>query len=78
MNDKEHFRSWEDVANLHRREFEIGDHTWTHAVFDKAEQATKVVQELQMVDDALARVGVPKPISFGSPGDNFGPEALEN
>jgi peptidoglycan/xylan/chitin deacetylase (PgdA/CDA1 family) len=77
MNDKEHFLSWDDVANLHRRGFEIGNHTWTHAVFDKADQAPKLGGELQMVDDALARVGVPKPISFGWPGDNFGPEALE-
>ena len=29
-----------------------------------------------MIDDALAKVGVPKPVSFGWPGDNFGPEAL--
>jgi peptidoglycan/xylan/chitin deacetylase (PgdA/CDA1 family) len=77
MNDKEHFLSWDDVADLHRRGFEIGNHTWTHAVFDKADQAPKLGGELQMVDDALARVGVPKPISFGWPGDNFGPEALE-
>jgi hypothetical protein len=28
------------------------------------------------VDAELARVGVPKPISFAWPGDNFGPEAI--
>jgi peptidoglycan/xylan/chitin deacetylase (PgdA/CDA1 family) len=77
MNDTEHFLSWDDVADLHRRGFEIGNHTWTHAAFDQADQAAKLGQELQMVDDALARVGVPKPISFAWPGDNFGPEALE-
>ncbi len=77
MDDKEHFLSWEDVADLHRRGFEIGNHTWTHAVFDKADQGAKLGAELKMIDDALARVGVPKPISFGWPGDNFGPEALE-
>ena len=77
MDDKEHFLSWEDVADLHRRGFEIGNHTWTHAVFDKPEQGQKLGAELQQIDDALARVGVPKPISFGWPGDNFGPEALE-
>jgi peptidoglycan/xylan/chitin deacetylase (PgdA/CDA1 family) len=77
MNDTEHFLSWDDVADLHRRGFEIGNHTWTHAAFDQADQAAKLGQELQMVDNALARVGVPKPISFAWPGDNFGPEALE-
>lgn len=77
MDDKEHFLGWEDVADLYRRGFEIGNHTWTHSVFDKPDQAAKLATELQMIDDALARVGVPKPISFGWPGDNFGPEALE-
>jgi peptidoglycan/xylan/chitin deacetylase (PgdA/CDA1 family) len=77
MDDKVHFLSWEDVADLHRRGFEIGNHTWTHGVFDEADKAVTLGKELDMVDDALARVGVPKPISFGWPGDNFGPEALE-
>jgi peptidoglycan-N-acetylglucosamine deacetylase len=77
MSDTEHFLSWNDVADLHRRGFEIGNHTWTHAAFDQADQAAKLGQELQMVDDALARVGVPKPISFAWPGDYFGPEALD-
>jgi peptidoglycan/xylan/chitin deacetylase (PgdA/CDA1 family) len=77
MDDKEHFLSWEDVADLHRRGFEIGNHTWTHAVLDKPEQGAKLGAELQMIDDALARVGVPKPICFAWPGDNFGPEAIE-
>jgi peptidoglycan-N-acetylglucosamine deacetylase len=77
MDDKEHFLSWGDVADLHRRGFEIGNHTWTHAAFDNPDQGAKLGAELQMIDDALARVGVPKPISFAWPGDNFGPEALE-
>jgi peptidoglycan/xylan/chitin deacetylase (PgdA/CDA1 family) len=77
MDDKEHFLSWEDVADLHRRGFEIGNHTWTHAALDKPEQGAKLGAELQMIDDALARAGVPKPICFAWPGDNFGPEAIE-
>jgi peptidoglycan/xylan/chitin deacetylase (PgdA/CDA1 family) len=76
MDDKQHFLSWEDVAELHQRGFEIGNHTWTHSSFEKPDEAAKLGRELQMVDDALARVGVPKPISFAWPGDNFGPEAL--
>jgi len=76
MEDKEHFMSWEDAADLNRKGFEIGNHTWTHNVFDKPENAAKLEQELRQVDEALAKVGVPKPLSFGWPGDNFGPEAI--
>jgi peptidoglycan/xylan/chitin deacetylase (PgdA/CDA1 family) len=77
MDDQVHFLSWEDVARLNRRGFEIGNHTWTHSAFDQPQNAAKLGDELQMVDDALAKVGVPKPVSFAWPGDNFGPEALE-
>ncbi len=77
MEDQAHFLSWEDAAELNRRGFEIGNHTWTHSGFDTAEKGAMLGQELQMVDDELARVGVPKPISFAWPGDNFGPEALK-
>ena len=77
MVDNVHFLSWKDVANLYRMGFEIGNHTWTHAVFDQADNAATLGKELDMVDDALANVGVPKPMSFAWPGDNFGPEALE-
>src|ERR1700749_4133735 len=50
MDDKEHFLSWEDVADLYRRGFEIGNHTWTHAVFDKPEQGQKLSTKLQQMD----------------------------
>jgi peptidoglycan-N-acetylglucosamine deacetylase len=76
MDDKEHFLSWDDVVDLHKRGFEIGNHTWTHSAFDRPDKAAELGRELQMIDDALATVGVPKPVSFGWPGDNFGPEAL--
>ncbi len=43
MEDKEHFMSWEDAADLNRKGFEIGNHTWTHNVFDKPrENAAKL------------------------------------
>jgi peptidoglycan/xylan/chitin deacetylase (PgdA/CDA1 family) len=77
MVDNVHFLSWKNVANLYRMGFEIGNHTWTHTVFDQGDNAATLGKELDMVDDALARVGVPKPMSFAWPGDNFGPEALE-
>ena len=77
MEDKADFLTWEEVADLNRRGFEIGNHTWTHAAFDREESGAKLGEELQMVEDALTKVGVPKPVSFAWPGDNFGPEALK-
>jgi len=77
MDDQQHFLSWSDVAELNRRGFEIGNHTLTHGSFNTPQAAATLGHELDQVDEALARVGVAKPISFAWPGDNFGPEAIE-
>ena len=77
MNDTEDFLNWEDVAAIHRMGFEIGNHSWTHADFGKAEIGAKLGEELKQVEKELARVGVPKPRSFAWCGNAFGPEALD-
>jgi len=77
MSDKANFLTWEDTAELYRLGFEIGNHSWTHSDFGKAEKGTKLGEELQLVEKELARVGVPKPVSFAWCGNAFGPEAIE-
>jgi peptidoglycan/xylan/chitin deacetylase (PgdA/CDA1 family) len=75
MNDPENFMSWEDVAELYQMGFEIGNHTWTHGGLNKPEADLALPEELSKVEEQLARVGVPQPISFAWPGNAFGPEA---
>ena len=77
MDDTEHFMSWEDIAELHRMGFEIGNHSWTHPNFAEPETAKRMPEELGRVDDELEKVGVPKPISFAYSGNGFGHEAVE-
>jgi len=77
MDDTANFMSWEDMAALHRMGFEIGNHTWNHGSFNTLESAAELKEELKKVDDALAQVGVPRPVSFAWPGNAFGPEALD-
>lgn len=76
MNDKEYFLSWEEVAELHRMGFEIGNHTWTHAGFNTPAKAASLAGELALVENELERVGVPKPVTFGWTGNAFGPACL--
>lgn len=76
MPDTAHFMSWEEIAEIHQMGFEIGNHTWTHAVFAEPRNAARLDGELALVEYELARVGVPKPVSFAWPGNWFGPEAL--
>ena len=77
MDDKANFMTWDEVAQLHGMGFEIGNHSWTHSDFSTPENAARLGLELEMVDKELARVGVPKPVSFAWCGNSFGPEAVE-
>ncbi|MEK7833879.1 MAG: polysaccharide deacetylase family protein, partial [Acidobacteriota bacterium] len=77
MEDQAYFLTWDEVARIHRLGFEIGNHSWTHANFGSAESGAKLGAELELVEKELAKVGVPKPVSFAWCGNAFGPEALE-
>lgn len=75
MDDRENFMSWQDIAELHEMGFEIGNHSWSHGNFSSARGASRLHGELALVENALARVKVPKPTSFAWPGNQFGPES---
>jgi peptidoglycan/xylan/chitin deacetylase (PgdA/CDA1 family) len=76
MPDKENFMSWEEIAELHRMGFEIGNHSWTHASFYTPKVAARLEGELTLVDHALGKVGVPRPTSFAHCGNAFCPESV--
>jgi peptidoglycan/xylan/chitin deacetylase (PgdA/CDA1 family) len=76
MPDREHFMNWNDIAELHRMGFEIGNHSWTHADFSSPRHAARLAGELALVENELQRVGVPRPVSFAYCGNSFGPEAV--
>jgi peptidoglycan/xylan/chitin deacetylase (PgdA/CDA1 family) len=76
MDDSQYFLTWDEVARIHKMGFEIGNHSWTHSDFGKPDSGPRLGAELEMVEKELAKVGVPKPISFAWCGNNFGPEAV--
>jgi peptidoglycan/xylan/chitin deacetylase (PgdA/CDA1 family) len=76
MDDTENFMTWRDIADLHEMGFEIGNHSWTHAGFNTPKAAARMEGELALIDHALKQVGVPKPVTFGWPGNGFGPEGV--
>ena len=77
MKDTSNFLTWEETAEIHRMGFEIGNHSWSHADFSRFENGSRLGEELYMVEKELAKVGVPKPVSFAWCGNTFGPEAIE-
>jgi peptidoglycan/xylan/chitin deacetylase (PgdA/CDA1 family) len=71
------YMTWPDIAELHAMGFEIGNHSWSHPNFAIPKNAARMAGELALVDYALQRVGVPRPISYAHTGNQFGPEALQ-
>lgn len=76
MTDTEYFMGWQDVGELHRMGFEIGNHSWTHPDFSSPRNAARLAGELALVENALKAVQVPRPVSFAYSGNGFGPEAV--
>lgn len=71
MDDTENFLNWDDVAAIHAMGFEIGNHTWTHQGFASPKEVSLLEGELALLENALKRIGVPKPISFAWPGNAY-------
>ncbi|MCC6389826.1 MAG: polysaccharide deacetylase family protein, partial [Bryobacterales bacterium] len=76
MEDREHFMTWNDIAEMHQMGFEIGNHTWTHADFSVPRNAARLAGELALVEAELRKVKVPRPALFAHTGNTFGPESL--
>ena len=77
MADAANFMTWEEIAEIHRMGFEIGNHSWTHGNFSSPKEAARLPAELALVESELQKVKVPKPVSFAYSGNSFGPEAVE-
>lgn len=76
MNDTEHFMTWEEGVELHQMGFKIGNYTGPHADMNTPRNLARLTSELALVENELARAGVPKPISFGWPGNSSAPESV--
>ena len=76
MDDKTNFMTWAEIAEIHRMGFEIGNHAWTHANYSTPREGSRLAGELALTEYQLAKVGVPRPVSYAHCGNNFGPEAL--
>jgi peptidoglycan/xylan/chitin deacetylase (PgdA/CDA1 family) len=67
--------SWEEIRTLHEDGFEIGNHTRDHMAV-KANNISKLEEQLEYIDRKCERIGIPKPVSFAWPGNAIAVEAL--
>ncbi|MFT4588830.1 MAG: acetyl esterase/lipase/peptidoglycan/xylan/chitin deacetylase (PgdA/CDA1 family) [Candidatus Binatia bacterium] len=80
--DKQRYLTWEEIAELHRDGFEIGNHTRDHMGLSpgKPEQLKKQLarlpEQIEAINVRCKEYGIPRPVSFAYPGNGFHPDAF--
>lgn len=73
--NKRDYMTWEQIAELHRAGFEIGNHTRDHlGITDK--NVAKLAEQLAVIAERCRAHGIPAPVSFAWPGNKFHPSAF--
>jgi peptidoglycan/xylan/chitin deacetylase (PgdA/CDA1 family) len=74
--DKENYMTWEEIAQLSRDGFEIGNHTGDHKPLT-AKTIGSFDEQLQVIERRCQEHRIPRPVSFAYPGNTTMPEAVE-
>jgi protein-S-isoprenylcysteine O-methyltransferase Ste14/peptidoglycan/xylan/chitin deacetylase (PgdA/CDA1 family) len=73
---KKDYMTWEQIAELHRDGFEIGNHTRDHMSVT-TENLGRLRAQVEAINAECAAHGIPRPVSFAYPGNLFALEALD-
>ena len=73
--NKQDYLTWEQIAELHRDGFEIGNHTRDHMGVT-AHTLGRLRQQVEAINERCAEHGIPRPVSFAYPGNAIHPGAL--
>ena len=74
-NNKDDYLTWEQIAELYRDGFEIGNHTRDHLGLSKA-NLPKAKEQIEAIAAQCAAHGIPRSTSFAYPGNAIDPEAI--
>lgn len=75
--NKNDYMSWEEIAQLHRDGFEIGNHTRDHmSVSPKT--VSQLPEQLEAINLKCKEYGIPLPTSFAYPANGTDPKALDH
>lgn len=70
------YMSWEEIAQMHRDGFEIGNHTRDHQAVN-AKSLGDLPEQLEAIAKRCQEHGIPAPVTFAYPGNATHPQALE-
>jgi peptidoglycan/xylan/chitin deacetylase (PgdA/CDA1 family) len=73
--NKKDYLSWDEIAQLHKDGFEIGNHTRDHLGIT-ADNVDRLKEQLEGIAASCREHGIPQPVSFAWPGNSFAVEAL--
>jgi peptidoglycan/xylan/chitin deacetylase (PgdA/CDA1 family) len=73
--NKDDYLTWEQIAELHRDGFEIGNHTRDHMALTK-DNLPRLKEQVEAIAAQCAAHGIPAPTSFAYPGNTIDPGAL--
>ncbi len=65
--NKKDYMTWEQISQLHKAGFEIGNHTRRHTAVSR-QTAGEIDSDVEYIEDQCVEHGIPKPISFCYPG----------
>jgi peptidoglycan/xylan/chitin deacetylase (PgdA/CDA1 family) len=75
LTNKKDYMTWEQIAELHRDGFEIGNHTRDHMPVTLANLG-RLRAQVETINAQCAAHGIPRPVSFAYPGNGITPDAL--
>ena len=76
LSNKQDYMTWDEIAQLHRDGFEIGNHTKDHLGV-KQETLDQLATQLEGIERKCLQHKIPKPISFAWPGNAIHRDALD-
>lgn len=73
--NKNDYMTWQQIGQLHKDGFEIGNHTRDHLGI-KDQNADKLAEQLAGIDQQCKQHGIPKPTTFAWPGNGTSDKAF--
>ena len=73
--NKDDYLTWDQIRQLHRDGFEIGNHTRDHMAVSEA-NLSKLPDQIEAINAQCAANGIPPPTSFAYPGNAIEPRGI--
>ncbi len=73
--NKRDYMTWDQIAQLHRDGFEIGNHTRDHKA-PNARDPKGTIEQLEAINARCLAHGIPRPVSFAYPGNALDKDVL--